>query len=166
MDDFNGWTRSKVEQYPGNDDRKFTGLHDNFFKAIPNGLIFPPERPEFARKKVYFRFSCLRGWRNLKCKNRGQLVPQSSLVGVFKTHIAFIPHLDVFVIDIGGATTSDDEWTRTTICGSFHIFIQSVSWSECIWDEYCIGKSWWWISHAYCIQNSSRCVCDWYCTRN
>jgi hypothetical protein len=55
---------------------------------------------------------------------------------------------------------------RRTICASFHIFIQSVSSSECIWDEYCIRKSWWRILHPYCIQNSSRCVCDRYCAHN
>jgi hypothetical protein len=74
MDDFNVSRRSKVEQYPGHDDHKFTGLHDNFFKAIPNVLNLPG-------KKYTSGFHIFIGWRNLKCKNRGQWVTQSSLGG-------------------------------------------------------------------------------------
>jgi hypothetical protein len=36
---------------------------------------------------------------------------------------------------ISHGTTIDDERTRTTICSSFHIFIQSVSSSEYVWDN-------------------------------
>jgi hypothetical protein len=45
--------RSRSEKSPGMDDLEFTGLHDNFFKAIANVLVFPHERLEFARKKKY-----------------------------------------------------------------------------------------------------------------
>jgi hypothetical protein len=54
MDDSN---LSKAEKCRGKDDHEFTGLRANFFKAPPNGLILPPERPDFARKKKYIQNS-------------------------------------------------------------------------------------------------------------